>query len=244
MRPTICFAAAFIVFTLSFCLVSAQNVAGKFAARTKLSDASSSKKKKRSFWVSRKNIAVEDEEDKYGECRWTKQGVRKCWWWDLFLAESEMIVKAVGMSVLCAVVSWLWHLRSQYYVDEDRGKEEDKGEFQPLPLSGVANTVHSLLLFCLFFVSLFAAEDIVCDSPEQVKSLFQSVEVGFEDLHMTLKQKKKGEPDRVILDGSIRGVAKPGRMLAIMVSSFVNPTPAIYNVSLSLAGSSFLTLLL
>jgi len=77
-----------------------------------------------------------------------------------------------------------------------------------------------------------------------VKSLFQSVEVGFEDLHMTLKQKKKGEPDRVILDGSIRGVAKPGRMLAIMVSSFVNPTPAIYNVSLSLAGSSFLTLLL
>lgn len=45
---------------------------------------------------------------------------------------------------------------------------------------------------------------------------FQSVEVGFEDVTMTLKQKKKGKSDRVILDGSIRGVAKPGRMLAIM----------------------------
>ena len=34
---------------------------------------------------------------------------------------------------------------------------------------------------------------------------------------MTLLQnKKKGKSDRVILDGSIRGVAKPGRMLAIM----------------------------
>jgi len=139
MRPTICFAAAFIVFTLSFCLVSAQNVAGKFAARTKLSDASSSKKKKRSFWVSRK-IAVEDEEDKY-------------------------------------------------------------------------------------------AEDIVCDSPEQVKSLFQSVEVGFEDLHMTLKQKKKGEPDRVILDGSIRGVAKPGRMLAIMGPSGSGKTTTLHAIA-------------
>jgi len=162
MHPTICFAAAFIVFTnLSFCLVSAQNVAGKFAARTKLSDASSSKKKKRSYWVSRKNIAVEDEEDKYGECRWTKQGVRKCWWWDLFLAESEMIVKAVGMSVLCAVVSWLWYLRSQYYVDEDRGKEEDKGEFQPLPLSGVANTVHSPSSFLSRYLQLKTSSVIV-----------------------------------------------------------------------------------
>ena len=32
---------------------------------------------------------------------------------------------------------------------------------------------------------------------------------------MILKQ-KKGRKDRVILDGSIKGVARPGRMLAIM----------------------------
>ena len=45
---------------------------------------------------------------------------------------------------------------------------------------------------------------------------FQSVEIGFEDVGMVLKQKKKNKGDRVILDGSIRGVAKPGRMLAVM----------------------------
>lgn len=56
----------------------------------------------------------------------------------------------------------------------------------------------------------------MCDTPEQLHSGFlQSVEVGFEDVGMVLKQ-KKGRPDRVILDGSIRGVARPGRMLAIM----------------------------
>ena len=57
----------------------------------------------------------------------------------------------------------------------------------------------------------------MCDNPEQLNSgFFQSVEVGFKDVGMVLKQKKKGSADRVILDGSIRGRARPGRMLAIM----------------------------
>ena len=57
----------------------------------------------------------------------------------------------------------------------------------------------------------------MCDNPEQLNSgFFQSVEVGFEDVGMVLKLKKKGSADRVILDGSICGRAKPGRMLAIM----------------------------
>ena len=61
------------------------------------------------------------------------------------------------------------------------------------------------------------AEELVCDKQEQLHTgFFQSIEVGFEDVGMVLKQKKKGTADRVILDGSIRGVAKPGRMLAIM----------------------------
>lgn len=54
----------------------------------------------------------------------------------------------------------------------------------------------------------------MCDNKET--KFFQSVEVGFEDIGMILKSKKKGRSDRVILDGSIRGVAKSGRMLAIM----------------------------
>eukprot|EP00978_Attheya_sp_CCMP212_P039754 scaffold209912_cov54-Attheya_sp.AAC.2 len=45
--------------------------------------------------------------------------------------------------------------------------------------------------------------------------LLQKVEIGFEDIQITLKQKKQKE-DRLILDGSIRGKALPGRMLAIM----------------------------
>lgn len=38
------------------------------------------------------------------------------------------------------------------------------------------------------------------------------VEVGFENVRMTLRQ-KKGSGDRVILDGSIRGKAQSGRMV-------------------------------
>ena len=122
------FAALVCTATLSSDLASAQNVAGKFAARTKLTEASSSNKKKRSFWGSRRNNAVEDEEEKDGECRWTKESIRNCWWWHLFLAESEIIIKSVGISVLCAVMSWLWYLRNEYYVDEEQDvKEEIKG---------------------------------------------------------------------------------------------------------------------
>jgi hypothetical protein len=135
MRSTTAwFAAALIICTANYSL--AQNVAGKFAARTKLTDtSSSSNKKKRSFWGSRKKHAVEDdEEDKDGECSWTKEGIRNCWWWDLVLAEWDMIIKSVGISVLCAVVSWLWYLRSQYYVAEEQVKDENKGgKFERAP---------------------------------------------------------------------------------------------------------------
>lgn len=132
MRSTtaVCIAAlAIICASLSSDLASAQNVAGKFAARTKLTDTSSSStKKKRSFWGSRKNDIVEDEEEKDGECRWTKENIRNCWWWHLFLAESEIIIKTIGISVLCAVISWLWYLRTEYYVaEEEEIKEENKG---------------------------------------------------------------------------------------------------------------------
>jgi hypothetical protein len=46
----------------------------------------------------------------------------------------------------------------------------------------------------------------------------ESVELGFSDIQLVLqaKKKKKENGDRVLLDGSIRGKASPGRMLAIM----------------------------
>jgi len=60
------------------------------------------------------------------------------------------------------------------------------------------------------------ADDLLFDTSVQIRTGFsQLVEVGFADVSVSLKQ-KKGTPDRLILDGSIRGIAKPGRMMAIM----------------------------
>lgn len=68
----------------------------------------------------------------------------------------------------------------------------------------------------VFFLQSPSAEDIVCDNPEQLHTgFFSSVELGFEDVTMALKQ-KKGKADRMILDGSLCGKCRPGRMLAIM----------------------------
>lgn len=86
------------------------------------------------------------------------------------------------------------------------------------------------------------AEDIVCDTPEQLHSGFlQSAEVGFEDVGMVLKQ-KKGRPDRVILDGSIRGVAKPGRMLAIMGPSGSGKSTLLHAITGNVIGDSKISL--
>ena len=76
---------------------------------------------------------------------------------------------------------------------------------------------HNILIQTLYIQQpISSVEDIVCDDKEQLHSgFFQSVEVGFEDVGMVLKQ-KRGKSDRVLLDGSLRGFAKPGRMLAIM----------------------------
>lgn len=81
------------------------------------------------------------------------------------------------------------------------------------------------------------AEDIVCENLEQTHSgFFKSVAVGFEDITMTLKQKKKkgdgnGDTERLILDGSIRGVANPGRMLAIMGPSGSGKSTLLHAIS-------------
>ena len=44
------------------------------------------------------------------------------------------------------------------------------------------------------------------------------MELGFSDIRMELKGKKKNGTagTKILLDGSIRGRARPGRMLAIM----------------------------
>uniref|UniRef100_A0A7S4ICV1 ABC transporter domain-containing protein n=1 Tax=Odontella aurita TaxID=265563 RepID=A0A7S4ICV1_9STRA len=59
-------------------------------------------------------------------------------------------------------------------------------------------------------------EIVIEDDARMDRGFLKNVEIGFSDIRMTLKQKKKKKEDRIILDGSIRGKARPGRMLAIM----------------------------
>jgi ABC-type glutathione transport system ATPase component len=59
------------------------------------------------------------------------------------------------------------------------------------------------------------SEDTEILVEEEEPSALKQCELGFEGVKMILQQ-KKGKPDRVILDGSLKGVAKPGRMLGIM----------------------------
>jgi hypothetical protein len=169
--------AALVILCSNLCdLVSAQNAAGKLAARTKLADTSASRKKRKPFWWSKKKN-VDKEEDKDGECSWTQKGIRKCWWWDLFLADSELIIKSVVMSFLCSAVSWLWFLRSQN--DDKQIKEENKGgKSEPLFLFSVHDS------FSHFILSPF--------SPLQLKTLFviipnNCIRASFNPLKLALK---------------------------------------------------------
>ena len=72
------------------------------------------------------------------------------------------------------------------------------------------------MLGCLldYLLAYDGAEDEV--SAEDAKldpGVLQNCEIGFENIKMVLKGKKSGDEDRLILDGSIRGKASPGRMV-------------------------------
>jgi len=66
-------------------------------------------------------------------------------------------------------------------------------------------------------VVAFIEADEVAIQDDHVKPLMglEKVDLAFDGLEMILDTKRKGEKRR-LLDGSIRGRAKPGRMLAIM----------------------------
>lgn len=58
----------------------------------------------------------------------------------------------------------------------------------------------------------------------------KEVDLCFEGLRLVLDQKKKGEP-KVILDGSIRGRARPGRLLAIMGPSGAGKSTVLHAIA-------------
>ena len=145
MRCSIAWFAALVVVCaniISSDLVSAQNVAGKLASRSKLTNASASsttKRRRNPFW--RKNVPTKDDEDKDGES----------WRRNLILAYSELVIKSVIFSVVCVLASCLWSWRSQNEYKQVNN-EEKGGKFQPLVLFGISHAQPNSLSFPLSFI--------------------------------------------------------------------------------------------
>ena len=78
-----------------------------------------------------------------------------------------------------------------------------------------------------------------------MKGNLEEVELTFSDIRMELKTRKK---QRVLLDGSVNGVAKPGRMMAIMGPSGAGKSTVLHALAgkikesskVSLEGSRFI----
>lgn len=204
-------------------MASAQNVAGKFAARPKVVDKSSSSRKKRAFWKrgGPKVVATGDDDDgeyhawemfgsfyesgedwlnyawsimpslssekdngsgatiqKAGGAKKNKlvkgkinhgNTIDPSWKWDLFMAESEVFLIAVGISIVLAVLSWIWYNKSSIIPpihgtkDANAGKkvkeEEEGGKCKcifcacPLSFPIFFNCVNVFLQFgCIVFI--------------------------------------------------------------------------------------------
>ena len=136
-KPTLALVATIALFITPYALAQAQNVAGKLATRTKLVDES--KKKKRSlFWggkTAQQEVANVDDGEytfwsrrrRQREKKGTNEGDELSWRWELFYAETKMIMVSVITSVLCAVLSWMWYARPTLCGDNVKKKSGEEG---------------------------------------------------------------------------------------------------------------------
>lgn len=85
-------------------------------------------------------------------------------------------------------------------------------------------------------------EELVLEDDIQSRHFMQRCEFGFEGIQITLEQKGKDTPDRLILDGSLKGKAMPGRMLAVMGPSGSGKSSLIHALAGRLSESSKLSL--
>ena len=140
---------------------SAQNGAGKFATRAKLTTTSS--KKKKPFWGNRRLEEVANEDaDRDGEFdgslwRRLRRAIdggngSSSWEWDLFLAESRMILVSIIVSVMCAFLPFIWYsMPGKGKSARHDGKEEGGGEFDVRCTR--SHTPYLFVLFDCYFLS-------------------------------------------------------------------------------------------
>ena len=74
--------------------------------------------------------------------------------------------------------------------------------------------------FCLSEERVGVKEDYI--------AAMEPMDLEFSGFQMELKAKKKNQSTRLLLDGSIRGRAQPGRMLAIMGPSGAGKTSVMH----------------
>ena len=137
---------------------SAQNVAGKIATRAKLTTTST---KKRSFWPNRhrEEVANEDaaRDGEFDGRLWRRLrrafdggNSSSSWEWDLFVAESRMILVSVIVSVLCAFLPFTWYSMPGMGISARHNGEEGGGEFDVLvPLIPPSSSYCLIVPFCL-----------------------------------------------------------------------------------------------
>lgn len=121
--------------------VSAQTA--KFASRSKLVDDESNKKRRSFFGKRTTRQVVEEKRDGewYSWSKMKKEGGGYndnkeddvSWKWELFIAESRIIIVSVIASILCAIISLVWYISTgvtilQPGVQLDK-KREEGGEY-------------------------------------------------------------------------------------------------------------------
>ena len=130
-KPTLlALTATIAIISTSPQFVSAQS----FASRSKLVDDESNKKR-RSFFGKRTTRQVVKEEKRDGEWySWSRGQTMKMgggyndskdvsWKWELFVAESKIILVSVIASMMCAIISLVWYTFLQPTIQIDKKTE-------------------------------------------------------------------------------------------------------------------------
>ena len=97
------------------------------------------------------------------------------------------------------------------------------------------------LMCAVFIFQIYLYIDDIVIEDDHVKAMggFETVDLAFSDFRMEL-QTKKGA--RVLLDGSVHGRARPGRMLAIMGPSGAGKSTVLHALSGRIKESSKISL--